>query len=81
MITGFFQLQALEDFDGMAKMLKEIVNASEKLTHLIAFFTLDLNQDGVITEDQLTKVGDLFSVQDSINSDIHRMVSYARNNP
>lgn len=48
-ITNFFGLQAIEDFSGILKLVRQLLGSSEKLGQMLTFLTLDINQDGVIT--------------------------------
>ena len=77
-ITTFFELQALEDFDGILKMIKLIIESDPKLSQLLAFLTLDYNQDGIITEDELTKLSNMISIGNSMYDDINILVKYAK---
>ena len=79
-ISSFFEMQVTEDFNGMIKIVKEIMNASTSLAQLLTFLTYDFNQDGVITEDELTKITNMVEVDDPMNSDVHQMVAYCRQN-
>jgi hypothetical protein len=42
-------LQAIEDYPGIMKVIKQIILSQPKLAQILTFLTFDLNQDGIIT--------------------------------
>ena len=77
-ISSFFDMQIIEDFDGIIRILSLFLNSSDKLTQLLTFLTFDANQDGLISEDDLMHLTNILPVDSPILDDIYRLTLFTK---
>ena len=71
-------MQQIENFDGILNIVAEIMNLEIKHSHLLSFLTFDVNQDGLICEDDLYQLKKTISIESIVNEDINKIVEYVK---
>lgn len=78
-IANFFAMQINQDFQGIVNLVTQIYRSSNKLARILTFLTFDYNQDGFISEDDLTYLNNFISPDSKITEDINTIIIYTKN--